>query len=292
MATELVFLEMRFPEYLEYGMRGGPRFKTLRTQANSGYISGIAQFRDPLREYQVSNAEQTELVRDSLLNFFHQTFGGACGFRFKDWNDYTANITNGIANEDGLLTGQNTFQLYKNYQYSLDYSGFTRVIEKPVVGGDFTAYLNTVAQPSWSLDETTGIVTMTALFSKVVTAITKANPGVVTSVAHGFSSGDKIRFKNIAGMTQLNNNLYTITVLTPDTFSIGVNTTSYTTFVNDGNARAEIFPGGNATPSVVAWDGEFDVPVVFAEDYAEFNYETFNKINFQPRLIEIRITNQ
>lgn len=68
-----------------------------------------------------------------------------------------------------------------------------------------------------------------------VTAITKANPGVITTdKTHGFSTGQVINITGIVGMTALNNVPLTITVLTNYTFSIGVNTTSYTTYVSGG----------------------------------------------------------
>jgi|TARA_R100001530_G_scaffold37085_1_gene28796 hypothetical protein len=68
-----------------------------------------------------------------------------------------------------------------------------------------------------------------------VTGVTAANPGVVTTLsAHGFTTGDEVGFLTIGGMTELNGNGYTITVLTTTTFSIGVDTSAFTTFTNGG----------------------------------------------------------
>lgn len=65
-----------------------------------------------------------------------------------------------------------------------------------------------------------------------ITAITKANPGVVTTRwAHGLTTGDTVKLYNVGGMTQANGNEYLITVVSPTTFSIGVNTTGFSTFV-------------------------------------------------------------
>ena len=41
----------------------------------------------------------------------------------------------------------------------------------------------------------------TAGTNKTITAITRANQGVVTAVAHGFSTGNRIAFSNVVGMT-------------------------------------------------------------------------------------------
>lgn len=59
-----------------------------------------------------------------------------------------------------------------------------------------------------------------------VTGITNANPGVVTTdITHGFSNGQVINITGVLGMSGINNVPLTITVLSPHTFSIGINTT-------------------------------------------------------------------
>lgn len=87
-----------------------------------------------------------------------------------------------------------------------------------------------------------GIITHS---SKAITAITKADPGVVTSAGHGFSNGDRLILTGISGMTDLNNRQVIVASATTDTFALtdkdGVNidTSSYTTYTADGTA-AEI----------------------------------------------------
>jgi hypothetical protein len=68
-----------------------------------------------------------------------------------------------------------------------------------------------------------------------VTNITQANPGVVTTdLNHGFTSGQVINIAGVVGMTAVNNVPLTITVLTPTTFSIGVNTSGYGAYISGG----------------------------------------------------------
>ena len=66
-----------------------------------------------------------------------------------------------------------------------------------------------------------------------VTAFTKANPGVVTTdLNHGYTTGQVV---TIAGVTpSVWNGTYTITVLSEKTFSVGVNTSAYATYVSGG----------------------------------------------------------
>lgn len=68
-----------------------------------------------------------------------------------------------------------------------------------------------------------------------ITAVTKANPGVVTTdLNHGYTTGQQVEINDVVGMVELNGNTYTATVLTPTTFSIGTNTSGFTTYVSGG----------------------------------------------------------
>ena len=65
--------------------------------------------------------------------------------------------------------------------------------------------------------------------AKAITAITKANPGKVTVTSHGYGNGDKVFISGAAGMTQVNGLLFAVTVVDPNNFTIGVDTTGYST---------------------------------------------------------------
>lgn len=57
--------------------------------------------------------------------------------------------------------------------------------------------------------------------SAIITNITNADPGVVTtSVAHGLSDGDQIYISGVEGMTELNGDYYTIGNVTETTFEL------------------------------------------------------------------------
>lgn len=68
-----------------------------------------------------------------------------------------------------------------------------------------------------------------------ITAVTKANPGVVTTnLNHGYTSGQMVTINDVVGMIQLNGNTYTATVTGEKTFSIGIDTTGFTTYTSGG----------------------------------------------------------
>lgn len=59
------------------------------------------------------------------------------------------------------------------------------------------------------------------LDKKTISGITAANPAVVTtSGAHGYSTGDEVIIEGVAGMTEINGGVFSITVLTSTTFSL------------------------------------------------------------------------
>lgn len=77
----------------------------------------------------------------------------------------------------------------------------------------------------------------------VITGASKANPCVITAVAHGFATGDTVTISAVGGMTQLNTNRYVITVLTVDTFSLkdlfgnAVDSSAFSTYTAGGIAN-------------------------------------------------------
>jgi hypothetical protein len=123
----------------------------------------------------------------------------------------------------------------------------------------------------FTLDTTTGIATLTPDSSATITAITKANPGVVTANSHGFSNGDKIYIENVGGMTQVNGLVFTIGSVATNTFSLGVDTTNYSTYTSGGSARKFVQPA-----EVLDWTGEFDVPVRFDIDHLPTSFDDFS----------------
>ena len=98
---------------------------------------------------------------------------------------------------------------------------------------------------------------------KNISAVTKASPGSVTSAAHGFTTGDEIAFFDVGGMTELEANGYTITVVDVDTFTIGVDSSAFTTFTSggtanlavDGTAHTAYISGGTARTATTAISG-------------------------------------
>jgi hypothetical protein len=69
-----------------------------------------------------------------------------------------------------------------------------------------------------------------------IIGISQANPGIVTVTAHGLSTGDRVFLAGIGGMVELDGRSVDITVLSVDTFSIGIDTSAYGAWTAGGTA--------------------------------------------------------
>lgn len=77
-----------------------------------------------------------------------------------------------------------------------------------------------------------------------LTAITKANPAVVSDVGHGLTTGDVVKLADIVGMTELNDGIFVVETLTADTFAlVGVDSTNYDAYVSGGTHALATFSG-------------------------------------------------
>lgn len=91
-----------------------------------------------------------------------------------------------------------------------------------------------------------------------ISAITKANPGVASSTAHGYSNGD-ILFLEILGMYQLNEKVVRIANKTNDTFELeGVDTTLFDTFTSGTAKKLTMGTSITSATTINATGGEFD----------------------------------
>ena len=118
-------------------------------------------------------------------------------------------------------------------------------------GGDPYAVANAIYQSVVDISTLTGSV----LYA---TNITKANPGVVTTdLNHGYSTGQVVTISNSSPSTY--NGSYTITVIDQKTFSIGVNTTGYATYVGSGVVSPNL---RNVTVSVTDYPDTYAITFV------------------------------
>ena len=78
---------------------------------------------------------------------------------------------------------------------------------------------------------------------KTITAITKANPAVVTSNSHGYSNGDFVIITSVVGMTEVNGRTFKVADKATNTFELqdvdgtDINSSAFTTYSSGGDAN-------------------------------------------------------
>jgi hypothetical protein len=75
---------------------------------------------------------------------------------------------------------------------------------------------------------------------KTISAITKANPAVVTATSHGYENGDEVLINSVGGMTEVNGKRFLVADKTTNTFElqdkdgVDINSSSFTTYTSGG----------------------------------------------------------
>lgn len=142
------FLDIRFPERISLGAVGGLIWPLRRVRNAGGYVFRDQLSTQPEGRWEVSHAVKQPAAYKPLRAFWMSTHGGAYGFRFKDWTDYTVSASEAalIEIEPGVA------QVAKRYQFGDEY--FDRELQK-IVPGTFSP----VGGSGLSLDYDTGLLT-------------------------------------------------------------------------------------------------------------------------------------
>lgn len=158
----MAFHEVRFPDNISRGARGGPERRTQIVELASGDEERNASWANSRRRYDVAYGIRRADDLAAVVAFFEARNGRLHGFRFKDWGDYKSCLPSGtlapsdqaIGAGDGTTTA---FQLVKGYASGAQ--TWMRVISKPVVGTVRVALDGVEQLSGWSVDTTTGLVT-------------------------------------------------------------------------------------------------------------------------------------
>ena len=181
----MAFHEVRFPDDISRGARGGPERRTQIVELASGDEERNAAWANSRRRYDVAYGIRRADDLAAVVAFFEARGGRLHGFRFKDWGDHKSCLPSGtpspsdqqIGTGDGAVT---QFQLVK--RYSSGAQSWTRAITKPVAG-TVTIALNGTPQPSgWSVNTSSGFVTFATA------------PGAGVAITAGFAFDVPVRF--------------------------------------------------------------------------------------------------
>ncbi len=185
----MAFHEVRFPDNISRGARGGPERRTQIVELASGDEERNASWANSRRRYDVAYGIRRADDLAAVVAFFEARNGRLHGFRFRDWSDYKScapsqtpgPLDQPIGTGNGSLT---SFALLKRYASGSQI--WTRAITKPVAG-TLRLALGGVEQASgWSVDPTTGVVTFGTA------------PAAGVSITAGFEFDVPVRFDSDA----------------------------------------------------------------------------------------------
>ena len=160
----MAFHEVRFPDNISRGARGGPERRTQIVELASGDEERNASWANSRRRYDVAYGIRRADDLAAVVAFFEARNGRLHGFRFKDWADFKSSLpsqTPGPSDQPiGTGNGSATlFQLTKRYTSGAQ--SWTRTIAKPVAGTVTIALNGTPQASGWSVSTATGLITFT-----------------------------------------------------------------------------------------------------------------------------------
>jgi uncharacterized protein (TIGR02217 family) len=181
----MAFHEVRFPDDVSRGARGGPERRTQVVELASGDEERNAAWADSRRRYDAAYGIRRADDLVAVVAFFEARNGRLHGFRWKDWGDYKSGLPSApitpIDQALGIGDGDTeAFQLVKRYESGAQ--AWTRRIVKPVAGSVRVALGGVEQLAGWSVDATTGIVTFDTA------------PGAGVLVTAGFEFDVLVRF--------------------------------------------------------------------------------------------------
>ena len=252
-APVLTIDDVQLPVEIAKGAVGGPMFSTIVASGKSAAEKRIAQWVVGRRRWDVPFSRRDAAQANALVSFFYGRRGRLRGFRFQDPEDYKATA------EVLYPTGASTVQLERTYTSGAVAS--RRKIYKPVQSVGVTLTRNGSAFTMFSVDYTSGMIYLTADITKAITGITQASGAVISCTAHPFSIGDELYMSGVAGMTQINGQVVTITATSANTFTVSLNTTAYSAYTSGGLAHKYV-----QSDETLLWTGQFDIPARFDTD--------------------------
>jgi uncharacterized protein (TIGR02217 family) len=165
MAALVPFHEILFPTAIAFGATGGPERLTEIVSLASGFEERNSRWADSRRRYNAGYGVKTLDDLHAVVAFFEERRGRLYGFRWRDRIDWQscapgsvpAATDQAIGEGDGERT---TFQLAKTYGAA--HAPYVRAIAKPVAGSVTIAVDGEALAEGWSVDTTTGMVTLDA----------------------------------------------------------------------------------------------------------------------------------
>lgn len=176
MSTIVPDLAETFPTCPTFGFIAEPNYLVKITAREGGFERRQRMWARPLTKYTgVPTGDQPQDDIEDLLDFWHAMGGMSSGFRFKDWIDYkSCRLGSAPAATDQPLIASGdsppSFRLVKEYATKSGRTIQAREIARPLGSTIAIANETGAVQSAWSLDESTGLVTILGGFAGTPTS--------------------------------------------------------------------------------------------------------------------------
>lgn len=285
-----MFIEERMSTCIDYGSSFSSSFAVKEVSVANGNSYQSLRHPYPTLRFDLGFANRlTDDQIDALLDLYNRVGGRFGGFRLKHHAEFTtaADYRGAPAfnDQEAILVSTGVYQLVRWYGTEGDTTATRRRIRKPVAGTVLAGIRNVItgdhAITGFTVDTTTGLITLAADEADTITAITRAAQAVLTVGAHTYSIGESVYISGVVGMTQINGRRGTITATGATTITVNIDSTAFSAYTSGGATNTR--PQG--TETVVA-GCEFDIPVRFENDLDGVNYSNLDTLSAAVSLIE------
>lgn len=263
----MAFLEEYFPQDYEYGSGfetdyavdvvttvGGDEYRSLRHPY-------------PTLRLDIDFTRQQVDVIKRILGLNNRAGGMMHGFRIKYWNDFSTNNSRDTPTafdqpmSIDALTGK--YQLMRWYGSPADPTSARRRLRKPVSGSALVGVGNGIYPTTqYTVDYTTGLVTLAANKARPITVITQAASAELTVGANTFVVGESVVCAGVVGMTQINGlRALILAKPTSTTITVDIDSSAFTVYTSGGTVQTAPASGETVTGGCY-----FDIPVRFDDD--------------------------
>lgn len=262
----MAFIEDSFPSDYDYGSGFETAYAVdvVTTIGGDEYRSQRHPY--PILTLDVDFTRQRDDVIKRILDLNNRAGGMMDAFRVKNWNEFSTNNYRDVPTaldqpvSVDALTGK--YQLMRWYGNPADPKCRRRRLRKPVANSVLFG-VGGAAYPTgqYTVDYTTGLVTVSANKSRAITGITQAAAAVITIGAHTFLDGESVVISAVAGMTQINNRRALITAVTGTTITVAIDSAAYSAYTSGGTVQTSPITGEAVTGGCY-----FDIPMRFNDD--------------------------
>nr|WP_286948252.1 DUF2460 domain-containing protein [Pseudomonas sp. UBA6718] len=258
------FLEEQFPKDIDYGSGFSAGFSAEVVSTAGGNEYRMLRHPYLVATLEVDFTRQRDDIITRVIDLNMRAGGKFRAFRVRNYLDFSTNHYRGAPtalDQPMLLVSAGVYQLMRWYGNSADSECSRRRIRKPQAGSVLVGVGGVALPPAqWSVDNTTGLVTMAANKTGAITGISQASSAVVTA-SNTLAVGDTVHFSGVAGMTQINGLRGTVTARTATQFTVNINSALFSAYTSGGTFNTRPQSG-----EVVTGGCYFDIPMRFDAD--------------------------